>query len=80
MFVVTADESETLCCSICHRAFPTLERAWLASPSGGGQGIWVHQACLSGRAQALLGTSAYRLRRADFALYSLVRRLMAPTI
>jgi hypothetical protein len=63
MFVVTADESETLCCHICKRAFSTLERAWLASPSGGGQGIWVHQGCLSGKAQALLGTSEYRLRR-----------------
>ena len=80
MFVVTADESEQLCCQICTRAFAALERAWLASPSGGGRCIWVHKGCLSGRAQAVLGTSEYRMRRGDFALYSLVQRLMAPTI
>jgi hypothetical protein len=80
MFVVTADEDETLCCHICKRAFATLERAWLASPSGGGQGLWVHQLCLEGNALGVLGTGQYRLRRGDYALHSLVRRLMAPTI
>jgi hypothetical protein len=80
MFVVDGNEYEMLCCHICKREFVALERCWLASPSGGGQGIWVHQRCLQGNALAVLGTEQFRLRRADFALYSLVRRLMAPTI
>jgi hypothetical protein len=80
MFVVDGNEDEMLCCHICKREFVALERSWLASPSGGGPGIWVYQRCLSGRAQSVLGTDQYRLRRGDFALHSLVRRLMAPTI
>jgi hypothetical protein len=80
MFGVTADEDETLCCQLCKRAFAALERAGLASPSSGGQGIWMHKGCLSGRAQAVLGTSEFRMKRGDFALYRLVQRLLAPTI
>jgi hypothetical protein len=52
--MVTANEFETLCCHICQHAFPTLERSWLASPTGGGLGIWVHETCISGRAVVFL--------------------------
>ena len=75
MFVVDGNEDESLCCHICTRAFTALERCWLASPSGGGVAIWVHQRCLEGHAQAVVGTAEYRLRRADFAIKALVQRL-----
>lgn len=78
MIVVGADETETLCCAVCGRAFTSLERSWLASPAGGGAGVWVHEPCLSGRAQNVLGTEQYRLRRGDFALRAMIERLTQP--
>jgi hypothetical protein len=78
MFVVTADESETLVCCLCHRAFTTLESSWLLSPSTGGEGRWVHRRCVDGQAMSAFNLEAYRLRRGDFVLRSVIETLMRP--
>jgi hypothetical protein len=56
VIVIGANDDETLCCQICGRPFTSLDRAWLASPAGGGPGVWVHRPCLEGRADRVLGT------------------------
>ena len=76
MFVVTADESETLCCSRCGDEFQSLERAWLASPVTGGEAFWTHKYCLEGTGPRPRAREVYRLRRGDFALRAIVQRLL----
>jgi hypothetical protein len=46
-------------CAVCRMAFSSLARSRLASPMGGGTGLWVHKTCLDGSGQLLLGTAQY---------------------
>jgi hypothetical protein len=70
--IMVLNEDEVLCCEACHKPFASLEVAWLVSPLGGGRGIWAHKKCVDGKAELLLGTGEFRLKRADFALRHLI--------
>jgi hypothetical protein len=80
VFLVRADETEALCCSLCRKAFRSLDTAYLASLPTGGDGRWVHKRCLDGQADVVLGQQIYRLRRGDFVLKALVSKLCVHTI
>jgi hypothetical protein len=77
MFFVDEEDRELLVCQLCQQPFQSLTSAWLASPSTGGTAVWGHKRCIDGRGQQVLGSNAYRLRRGDFALRSILQRLLA---
>jgi hypothetical protein len=77
----TTDDTETLVCHVCHEPFHALELAWLAWPVVARRGVpaptvWTHRKCLEGQALLIFGTGEYRMRRADFAIKSVLQRLL----
>jgi hypothetical protein len=38
--------------------------------------VWTHRKCLEGQALLVFGTGEYRRRRADFAIKSVLQRLL----
>jgi hypothetical protein len=80
VILIDVNDDETLVCSLCRRPFRSLETAWLMSPPGGGEARWTHKPCIDGAADVVFGHQAYRLRRGDFAMKSLVQKLWLRTI
>jgi hypothetical protein len=74
----TTDDTETLVCHVCREPFPTLELTWPVVARRGVPvlTVWTHQKCLEGQALLVFGTGEYRMRRADFAIKSVLQRLL----